>query len=474
MPRRSRRNVIKAIGIAGGGAGLTYGVWRGISPSDDARDSQTFSKPTKTVDEYTERTTGTEATTETTATPTTTPQPTTWRLRPLAQSTLTSSVGGFSEGAIRADGQYAVVGTRFAGQGSYLVDLRDLRQPKTVHHLPTTDGETCLDTKFGPADGLYCRTNHPATTSDVEIVDYGFADGTPRSPSVIGRFNAGGSHNLFVRSDSNVIYTVNYEEDPAVGGIDVWDVSTPRSPRQLGTIGPPGAAHDIVYDPKREVLHCAYMGGEFDGYLLLDVSDPRSMSPTEIGRFDYDEYPSYDEVETGVEAFGNCHYALPDPHRDLVIVGDERSYGNPGGKHVFDIGWKDGSLENPIPVGFTVSPNAKRMQSDGNEDGDIDELQRFDWTGHQFDIISLDHATLLTSGDWHEGTVLYDITDPTSPAPIDTHKTNESPVKRPSKQLKALGDPPMAYSSAYNSEREYILTSDLFTGVYTYQIQDIV
>ena len=188
------------------------------------------------------------------------------------------------------------------------------------------------------------------------------------------------------------------------------------------------------------------------------------MSPTEIGRFDYDEHPSYDEVETGIEAFGNCHYALPDPHRDLVIVGDERSYGNPGGKHVFDIGWKDGSLENPIPVGFTVSPNAKRMQSDGNEDGDIDELQRFDWTGHQFDIISLNHATLLTSGDWHEGTVLYDITDPTSPSPIDTHKTNESPVKRPSKQLKALGDPPMAYSSAYNSEREYILTSDLFQG----------
>jgi hypothetical protein len=50
-------------------------------------------------------------------------------------------------------------------------------------------------------------------------------------------------------------------------------------------------------------------------------------------------------------------------------------------KHVFDIGWGDGSPKDPIPVGFTVSPNASVMQTDS--------AQRWDWTGHDFDIVSI-------------------------------------------------------------------------------------
>ncbi|MFB9804232.1 hypothetical protein ACFFQF_01480 [Haladaptatus pallidirubidus] len=61
-------------------------------------------------------------------------------------------------------------------------------------------------------------------------------------------------------------------------------------------------------------------------------------------------------------------------------MGDERPQGIPGGKHVFDVGWKDGSLSNPIPVGFTISPNAQRMAED-------DFAERFDWTGHHFSIV---------------------------------------------------------------------------------------
>jgi hypothetical protein len=466
MGGTSRRAVLKALGVVGVGSGLAYGGFTLTSSSTGTAEKTNEPLTTTTTPTRTETPTKTE---------TPTPEPATWRLEPLAHSTFSSSVGGFAEGSIRADGRYAAVGTRFAGTGSYLVDLRDPHSPKLVHHLPAGDGAvTCLDVKFGPRTGLYCRTNRPTGGTGVEIVDYGFAEGTPRSPTVIGTLDTGSTHNHFVHDDASLVYAVNYTVDPDSGGFDVWDVSNPRSPRKIGEGGPSGQLHDVVYDPVRQLLHCAYMGEAVNGYVILDASDPRN--PTEIGRFDYGKHTSYTESEVGEEAFGNCHYAIADPRRDLAIVGDERSYGVPGGKHVFDIGWRDGSLENPIPVGFTVSPNAQLMNSDGEapDDGELDETERFDWTGHNFDIIPLEDATLLTSGDWHEGTVLYDITDPTNPHPIDVHKTDENPVPQPSEQLQAFGGPPMAYSSEYNTNRGFALTSDLYTGIYTYDIEGII
>ncbi len=471
MPGISRRAVLKALGVAGLGSGAAYGaLTMGSSSERDVEEAN--ATQTETVSEITTMRTETQRPTAT-ATETPTPEPSTWRLALLGHSLLSSSVGGFAEGSVRTDGRYAAVGTRFASTGSYLVDLRDLRALEAVHHLPADDGATCLDVKFGPREGLYCRTNRPAGATGIEIVDYGFEVGTPRSPTVIGVLDTGPTHNLFVQSEASLVYAVNYAIDPDSGGFDVWDVSNPRSPRKIGEAGPSGQLHDVVYDPERELLHCAYMGDAVNGYVILNASDPRK--PTEIGRFSYGEHTSYGGSEVGEEAFGNCHYAIADPRRDLAIVGDETSYGVPGGKHVFDIGWRDGSPENPIPIGFTVSPNARLMNSDGETSSDeLDETERFDWTGHNFDVVPFEDATLLTSGDWHEGTVLYDITDPTNPHPIDVHETDENPVPHPSEQLKAFGGAPMAYSSEYNEEREFALTSDLYTGIYTYDIEGVI
>jgi len=476
MSGPSRRAVLKALGVVGVGSGLVYGTYS-VSPSSDTDASEATETRTATATAAATTTasptaTATEPTTRTTtrtATETPTPTPSTWRLEPAGRSSLASIGVGFAEGTVRADGRYAAVGTWFAGTGSYLVDLNDPSAPEPVHHLPAGDGVTSLDVTFGPFDGLYCRTTHPAGGTGVEIVDYGFAEGAPASPTVIGTLDAGTTHNLHVRPDEATVYTVNYGDDPNENGVDVWTVADPRSPYERGSIGPPGTVHDVVYDPERQFLHCAYMGEQNGGYVILDVSDPPGA--TEVGRFDYAEHDGYADNAVGEEGFENCHYALPDPRRDLVVVGDERSYGVPGGKHVFDIGWGDGSPANPIPVGFTVSPNAEWMNSDG--DGRDDETERFDWTGHQFDIVPLPDATLLVSGDWHEGTVLYDITDPTNPQPIDTHRTDATRVERPSERLAAFGDPPMAYSSDYCRSRGFALTSDLLTGLYTYRIEGV-
>jgi hypothetical protein len=170
-----------------------------------------------------------------------------------------------------------------------------------------------------------------------------------------------------------------------------------------------------VVDPDRDLGHAAYIGGRFEGYVLIDLADP--WAPTEAGRYDYAGRPDYGATPIGEAAFENCHYANYDPDRELACVGDEVGTGRPGGKHVFDIGYGEGSPSNPIPVGFSLSPNAE-IQNDL-------PAERFDWTGHNFNAISKEGATLLASADYHEGAVVYDVTDPDDPTPTDRYRTDD-------------------------------------------------
>lgn len=372
--------------------------------------------------------------------------------------------GGYSEVAVRADGRYAIVGTKWGTNGTYLVDLTDPLVPERVHHLPSSNGAPNMDVKVDHRNGLYYRTIEYADgPGNFEVVDYGFQDGTPKNPRIIGQIDEGKSHNLTPHPAAPVLYTVNYYEDEATaGGFDVYDVSDPTTPRKLGTYGPQGACHDITVDPARELLSSFYQGGEFIGFVMFDVSEPRN--PIEVGRFDYTDRTSYSEVEVGEEAFRSAHHGHFDPRRELLIVGDERPFGIPGGKHVFDIGWRDGSLADPVSIGFTVSPNARPMESD-------DRTERFDWTGHHFNIVPLENATLLVSADWHEGIVLYDITDPTDPHSIDRYPTADGMDRvTPNEVVTQLGAPPMAWKAAYNAPRDLIVASDTFTGLYTFEL----
>ncbi|WP_246998350.1 LVIVD repeat-containing protein [Halosolutus gelatinilyticus] len=244
-------------------------------------------------------------------------------------------------------------------------------------------------------------------------------------------------------------------------GFDVYDTSDPAVPRNVGQYGPQGACHHIEVDPERELLCVSFQGGQFVGIIIYDASNPRE--PVEIGRFDYTEQKSYSQADVGEEAFGSAHRSYFDPRRELLVVGDERLTGTPGGKHIFDIGWQDGSLENPIPIGFTVSPNARRMEDNW--------ASRFDWTGHHFTVVPWGDATLLISADWHEGVVLYDITDPTDPQSIDRYPTGDGASEvTPNDTVARFGDPPMAWKAAYTADRDLVVASDVFTGLYTFEL----
>lgn len=388
-----------------------------------------------------------------------------WRLEKVGHSLLSDPIGEYAEGQIRADGRYGVVGTYLGGGGSFLVDLEDPAQPTQVHNIPGHSEDTRnADVKFDPRHEIYYRsqesheTDGPAVGQEgVLVIDYGFGDGTPKDPQVIGHIPAGDTHNIFAHPEVPLLYTVNGTH--ATSGFDIWDVASPRDPRKIGEAGLQGDCHDVVVDPERELLHAAYLSGDFEGYAVFDVSSPRQ--PELLGSFDYGEHQGYSEAgEVGEEGFGSGHYATYDPRRELAIVGDEKGTGVPGGKHIFDIGYDQGSLENPVPISFFVSPHAKRQ---------IRPYEQFDWTGHNFTVVPKGETTLLVSSDYKEGTVLYDITDPTSPRPIDQYRTDDA-AERANETIFPAGEPPMAFGVQYNEKKNLLFVSDMVTGVYTFRI----
>ena len=123
-------------------------------------------------------------------------------LRKLGQVMLSSNsapTGGYSEAAVRDDGRYAVVGIKCGTDGTYLVDLSDPTAPRQVHHLPGSNGAPNIDAKFDYRNGLYYRVIEKREWPDnFEVVDYGYADGTPADPEIISTVGGDGvkTHNL--------------------------------------------------------------------------------------------------------------------------------------------------------------------------------------------------------------------------------------------------------------------------------------
>lgn len=377
-------------------------------------------------------------------------------IRVMGHSLLSDPAGGFAEEDIRADGQYGLMGSFTGPGGSFLVDISNPRDPTEVHEFPTpSDGVRHADVEFDRRDGLYYRSreggdddpSNDVPPNGVDVVDYGWGDGTPENPVKASRIPAGSTHNVHAHPDEDVLYTTEHD------GIGVWDTSDPTDVTGGNVYGPEADLHDVVVDAENDRAHCAFIGGGFDGYVIMDISDP--LEPEVAGQFSYEGRPSYQEVEMGEPGFNNCHYANYDPERELAYVGDEIAFGNPGGKHVFDIGWGDGSVEDPQHIGYTLSPDAEVMD---------EAAESFDWTGHNFDTITKGNTTMLVSGDYHEGAVVYDVSDPTNPTATDQYETDRKADEADGAGF--VGEAPMAWGVNYADQRDFTVVSDMQTGIY--------
>ena len=366
---------------------------------------------------------------------------------------------------VRGDGMYGVVGSFPRGGnlfGSTLYDLADLANPTEAHRLESPNPFTRTNhVRFdGTRNGLYYRTweaDTEAGLEGVEIVDYGWGAGTPESPQIVGSVETPntGVHTISAHPAAEVIYAVDDADD--ISAIVPIDVSDPTDPQIADLFGPPGDCHATEVDADRDVLHCAYIGGEFEGYATLDISDP--LAPEVIGQFDYSTRPdntSLDEV-----GFSNCHHAHFDPERDLAYVGDEECGGVPGGKHVFDIGWDTGSLADPQPIGFTRAPDARE------QGGDNVDCACF-WTGHFHDVTHTGGEVLLVDGGYRQGTWVANVTDPTNPIPTERYATDDVDISETEDHYPFT--PPYNWSTVYNEARDFFLSHDTLTGVYTFEV----
>ncbi|WP_255171076.1 LVIVD repeat-containing protein [Natrononativus amylolyticus] len=388
------------------------------------------------------------------------------RLEPLGHE-LGDDSPMYTYGHVSRDGQWGILGG-FPSAGSTvtstLVDLSDLEEPTAAHRLESSNEATrSNDVKFDALrEGVYYRSqeaNDDSGLQGIEVVDFGWDAGTPDSPETIGRLETPntGVHRLTAHPEEPVLYLVDLHPETDVGVLTV-DVSEPATPELVDAVGPAGACHDVEYDPARNLLHAAYIMGPNEGYVIYDLENP--LHPTVHGQFRYAEHPEYTEI--GEPGFERCHQAHPDPDRELAIIGDETEVGVPGGKHVFDIGWDEGSLEEPEPIGFTHAPDAREM----------DQTEAFWWTAHFHDVVHTDGEALLVDGGYRQGAWVCNLTEPREPVATERYATTDGADRAPdhSTDTPAPASPPFAWSAVYNREREFVFVSDSVTGAYTFEL----
>jgi hypothetical protein len=428
MTRESRRRFLKQLGLAGV-ASTTVGSGTALADNHEGQSNG----------EENRRTRG--------------------RIDPLGHE-LQEGSPVYTFGDVNEDGTWGVI-SNWVGFGSTttstLYDLSDPETPEEVHRVSTAVGADSNHVRFdGTRNGLYYRALERSDVDGVEVIDFGWGDGTPEDPEIIARAETPntGVHALCAHPDAEVMYLV--DEDPSEPGVIPMDVSNPTEPKLADLAGPNGYCHAVEADSGRGVLHCAFIFGEFVGYSILDIGDD-PLAPEEIGSFDYDDAPDYEEV--GEEGFESCHHAHFDPERDLAVVGDEVAAGIPGGKHIFDIGWDEGSLEDPIPLGFVTSPDAREMAP-----GEF-----FWWTTHFHDVVPTGDETLLIDGGYRNGAWVANITDPENPTATERYATDEDADIAGGGGL-FPEDPPFAWGAVYNEERDFVFVSDTLTGAYTFDV----
>ncbi|MFU8870033.1 LVIVD repeat-containing protein [Natronococcus sp.] len=374
----------------------------------------------------------------------------------------------YSFGDVSDDGMWGVIGA-WPRSGSTTVaslyDLADLENPVEAHQLENPQpGYRTNHVRFdGPRDGLYYITHEsdgPDEVLGMSVVDFDWEEGSPDDPSVLATVDAPntGAHTISEHPTEPVIYMV--DTNGGSPGVIPVDVSDPHTPERAEVAGPVGYCHALEVDTTRDVLHCAYIGGAFVGYVILDIGDD-PLAPTEIGRFDYDEAPDYTTV--GEPGFESCHQAHFETERELAVVGDEIGSGVPGGKHMFDIGWDEGSLENPEPIGFTTSPDAREMAPG----------ETYYWTTHFHDLLRDRGETLLVDGGYRNGVWVANITDPRNPEPLERYATDHDRDEAPAHHEEvwaAPPTPPFAWSARYNEARDFVFASDSITGAYTFDV----
>jgi len=280
---------------------------------------------------------------------------------------------------------------------------------------------------------------------------------------------ARGSHELYldVRGDKVYVYTaiILSELDTSPDGVtpgdpdfQIWDVTRPDRPRQVGEWGAwaelgvhpadfddEGAfrvnfTHSVIADGKGT----AYLSYWDLGTIILDVSDP--SNPTMIGRTDYD-----------VDEEGNAHSAWTGRGGRLLVQTDEDFFPFAGGG--FEEAWgytrfyDIADPANPAPLATFEMPSTRLLPPGIG-----------DFTVHDPKIDGND----LYLSYYAEGVVILDITDVRNPV----QKAQFVPT--PAADPRGLFFPGEEFPFVWGVwlEDGYALASDINSGLWVFRLED--
>ncbi len=181
-----------------------------------------------------------------------------------------SDIWGYSN----ADGEYAIIGSRF---GTSFVDVTDPELPQEVAFVqgPTSiwrDIKTYRDHAYIITDS----NENGYSPAGVQVVDLSGLPGSVRLVTTVATGLPGGmAHNLFV--EKNFLYVIGGR---GARGVVIFDLTTPGSPRLAGS-WQASYWHDVVV--KNDTLYGADIyGGTIEIVDVRDKSNMQLISRTEV------------------------------------------------------------------------------------------------------------------------------------------------------------------------------------------------
>lgn len=177
--------------------------------------------------------------------------------------------GGWAGDVVR-EGNLAIVAN--VGGGLILHDVSDPSAPRRLSRYTPTHSDGLADWQWNVAVAasgsriLVAYQNIPAEVLDV---------GQPRQPVVLGRFTPRGLVHRAVLTPTHAI--LGYRDASQGGGVEIIDVSNPRTPRTVAVLDLGQAVTDLA------LHHDRLVAAHSDGSLtVLDMRDP--ARPTVLGR----------------------------------------------------------------------------------------------------------------------------------------------------------------------------------------------
>ena len=375
------------------------------------------------------------------------------RLELVGHTTVGPRDGANTHGAVNEDLDLAAVGSFVSVDPEIrIIDISDPSNPELTGWVETGPGGDIRNSDIHPTEPYVFTANEGSVGDDVDDAGWAIIDASDKeNPELVAHHTVegatSGTHNVqaYTHDGDDYLITCGHGR-----GFVVYDIDDLENPVE-------------VYDFQEDdhTVHAAHVQGDYAylahwnaGLWIIHLGD--LTEPEVVASFDYRE----EEADVPLRA---CHHSIPHPSKDLVMLGEEVGFGEPGYKHLVDVDYDAGETE--LLSSFQFPQHAEQTSS-----------TVFWWTGHFSDWGVGDQEDVIFSGDYKAGVQVFDASDPEDPVRIDQYMPTEGvgEIRREDPvRLDLLDNVPFTWGAesqlAGDSGRVY--ASDATTGFYVLELE---